>query len=68
MTGTIIKKTSQGYGFIREDGKPEDDKGVFFHSENVVGTTFDELNEGNKVSFSVAQGDKGPFATDVTLV
>lgn len=65
MTGIIIKLTDRGFGFIREDGKPESDKGVFFHSENVVGTTYNELREGEAVSFEMTDGPKGPAAVNV---
>lgn len=65
MTGIIIKLTPRGFGFIREDGKPESDKGVFFHSENVVGTTYNELREGEAVTFEMTDGPKGPSAVNV---
>ena len=42
-TGTIKRLTDKGYGFI-DIGGPKD---LFFHSSAVVGTTFNELREGD---------------------
>ena len=63
MTG-IIKRlnTEKGFGFITPDGG---DKDVFFHSSSLVGVTFVELHEGDKVSFETEQSEKGPRATNV---
>lgn len=63
MRGTIIRKRSEGYGFIKPDDGGKD---VFFHATSVVDVTFDELQEGDTVSFDIEQGDKGPAATNVT--
>jgi len=55
---------AKGYGFItRESG---DD--VFVHFREIVGDGYKTLNEGDKVSFEVTQGPKGPQATKVTKV
>ena len=63
MTGTIKKKVEdRGFGFISREGEAKD---LFFHSKNVVGTTFEELREGDAVTFDVVQGDKGPAAENV---
>ena len=52
---------SKGYGFItREDG---DD--VFVHYSSIQGNGFKTLVEGDKVSFDIEQGDKGPKAVNV---
>lgn len=66
MTGTIKKKIEdREFGFIAvEDGS----KDVFFHKDALVGVTFAELNEGDKVTFDVEQGPKGPAAKNVTKV
>ncbi len=55
---------SKGYGFIsRESG---DD--VFVHYSDIQGGGFKSLREGQKVEFSVEQGDKGPKATNVSAL
>ncbi|MCU0678498.1 MAG: cold shock domain-containing protein [Candidatus Pacebacteria bacterium] len=62
MTGSIVRKTDKGFGFIKPDDGGND---VFFHAQNVVDGVFDELNEGDKVTFEIEQGPKGPAAKDV---
>ncbi len=62
MTGVIKKKTDKGFGFITVAGQ---DKDLFFHSKSLVGVTFDELNEGDTVSFEVEDSPKGPNAVNV---
>lgn len=62
MTGTIVRKTDKGFGFIQPDDGGKD---VFFHAQNVVDGLFDELAEGEKVAFEIEQGPKGPAAKDV---
>jgi cold shock protein len=59
--GTIKKIVDKGFGFI-STGK---DKDLFFHSSQVVGASFEELREGQKVSFTEGQGQKGPQAENV---
>ena len=54
---------SRGFGFIVRDGQEKD---LFFHSSALVGVTFDDLREGDKVTFEEIQGDKGPAATNVS--
>ncbi len=62
MNGVIKKKTDKGFGFITSQGM---DKDVFFHSKALVGVSFEELNEGDQVSFEVEQSPKGPNAVNV---
>ena len=62
--GTIKKLTDKGFGFISTGG-PKD---LFFHSKSLQGVTFEELSEGQKVSFTEGQGPKGPCAENVRLV
>ena len=62
MTGTIKTLTDRGFGFIAREGETKD---LFFHSKDLNGVTFDELKQGDTVSFEVAQGDKGPSAVNV---
>lgn len=60
--GTIKKLiTDKGFGFI------EGDRGeLFFHHSAVQGATFEELREGQKVTFTEGRGPKGPRAESVT--
>ncbi len=59
--GTIKKVTDKGYGFI-ETG---DGKDMFFHMSNLDGVRFDDLYEGQRVSFTEGEGPKGPRAENV---
>ena len=62
-TGTVKWFNSEkGYGFITpEDGS----KDVFVHFSGIEGTGYKSLEEGQKVEFTVTQGQKGPKATGV---
>jgi len=62
--GTIKRLTDKGFGFI-DTGSGKD---MFFHMSAVEGTTFDQLQEGQKVSFEAGQGPKGPRAEQVRLI
>ncbi|MEA2092827.1 MAG: cold shock domain-containing protein [Patescibacteria group bacterium] len=64
MEGTIKTLTERGFGFIEREG--EDD--IFFHSNDLVDTQFDDLKVGDKVSFEVTQSNKGPKASNVTRI
>ncbi|HDN26434.1 MAG TPA: cold shock domain-containing protein [Thioploca sp.] len=55
---------SKGYGFIERDGDNEPD--VFVHHSSIQGDGFKSLQEGQKVTMAVTQGQKGPQAEDVT--
>ena len=59
--GTIKKLTDRGFGFI-DIGT---DKNLFFHSSNLEGVSFDDLQEGQQVSYTEAHGEKGPQAENV---
>ncbi len=59
--GTIKRLTDKGFGFI-EDGS---DKDMFFHSSSLDGVSFEELHEGQRVSYTEGQGPKGPRAENV---
>lgn len=59
--GTIKRLTDKGFGFI-DDGSGKD---MFFHMSNVEGVRYDDLHEGQKVSFTVGEGPKGPRAENV---
>ncbi|MFH1533392.1 MAG: cold shock domain-containing protein [Nitrospirota bacterium] len=57
--------TDKGFGFISREGEEKD---LFFHSNELVDVEFNDLNEGDKVTFEVADGPKGPNAIKVSLV
>ncbi len=63
MKGTIKRLTDKGFGFIAPEGQ---DKDVFFHSSALVDIVFDELREGDTVSFEIEDSEKGPRAVNVT--
>jgi CspA family cold shock protein len=61
-TGTVKWfNTSKGYGFIGREGADD----VFVHYSSIRGEGFKNLEEGQRVEFSVEQGTKGPQAADV---
>ena len=64
MTGTVKTKTTKGFGFIARDGETKD---LFFHSNDLNGISFDELQEGTKVTFDIEEGPKGPAAKNVKV-
>ncbi len=64
MTGSIVRKKDNGFGFIKPDDGGKD---VFFHAQSLVDVAFDDLQEGDAVTFDVEQGPKGPAATNVRL-
>ncbi len=59
--GTIKKLTDKGFGFIKTSGT----KDLFFHSSSLDGVGFEELREGQKVSYTEGRGAKGPCAENV---
>jgi CspA family cold shock protein len=52
----------KGFGFIEQDGGGAD---VFAHYSNIATSGFRELQEGQKVTFDVTQGQKGPQAENI---
>jgi CspA family cold shock protein len=62
--GKIKKLTDKGFGFI-STGTGED---MFFHSSNLEGVTYDQLREGQRVSYNVGRGPKGPRAENVKVI
>ncbi|KAA1258993.1 Cold shock protein 2 [Rubripirellula obstinata] len=61
--GTIKRVTDKGFGFI-DTGSEKD---LFFHSSNLEGVQFDDLREGQRVTYSEGRGPKGPCAENVQL-
>jgi CspA family cold shock protein len=62
--GIVKKLTHIGYGFI-DIGSERD---LFFHSSSLEGVTFEELREGQKVSYTPGRNPKGPCAENVKPV
>ena len=56
--------SSKGYGFIQRDAGGD----VFVHFNSIVGEGFKNLAEGQRVEFTVEQGQKGPAAVEVTAI
>jgi len=54
---------SKGFGFIEQDGGAKQD--VFVHHSAIQGDGFKSLQEGQKVTMDVTQGQKGPQAENV---
>ena len=55
---------SKGYGFLAREGGAD----VFVHFSAITGDGFKNLEEGQKVEFTVEKGPKGPQATNVVVV
>lgn len=62
--GTIKKLTDKGFGFINVGNN----KDLFFHSSSLQGVRFEELREGQRVSYTEGRGQKGPCAENVKLL
>ena len=62
MNGTIKKLTDKNFGFIAAEGEEKD---LFFHGNSLVDVEFDELKEGDTVSFETETTPKGPAAINV---
>lgn len=60
--GTIVRVTDRGFGFIAREGEKKD---LFFHSTEVKNARFDDLREGDTVTFDLVDGPKGPSAVNV---
>ena len=59
--GTIVR-LNNGFGFIKQEGKDTD---LFFHSNELKNVQFNELNEGDELTFEIAEGPKGLNAVNV---
>jgi cold shock protein len=65
VTGTVKWfNETKGFGFIEQESGPD----VFAHFSAIAGSGFKTLAEGQKVQFSITQGQKGPQAENIVPV
>ncbi|MFC1852385.1 cold-shock protein [candidate division CSSED10-310 bacterium] len=66
MAEGVVKwfNEKKGFGFIEQ----EDGTDVFVHYTGIAGTGFKSIREGDRVSFDIEQGEKGPAAKNVKVV
>ncbi|MEJ2283444.1 MAG: cold-shock protein [Desulfobacterales bacterium] len=66
MAEGVVKwfNDSKGFGFIEQEDGPD----VFVHHTAINSSGFRSLNEGDRVTFDIEQGEKGPAAANVTVV
>ncbi|MCP5326450.1 MAG: cold-shock protein [Oceanospirillaceae bacterium] len=64
-TGTVKWfNEAKGFGFIEQESGPD----VFAHFSAITGSGFKTLAEGQRVSFTVTKGQKGPQAENIVLI
>ncbi len=66
MANGVVKwfNDKKGYGFIEQEDGPD----VFIHHSGINGDGFKSLSEGDRVTFDIEEGQKGPAAVNVTVV
>ncbi len=65
VTGTVKWfNETKGFGFIEQENGPD----VFAHFSAISSSGFKTLNEGQKVEFTVTQGQKGPQAENIVAI
>ena len=65
VTGTVKWfNESKGFGFIEQQSGPD----VFAHFSAISGSGFKTLAEGQKVEFTITQGQKGPQAENIVVI
>jgi CspA family cold shock protein len=66
MTNGTVKwfNSKKGYGFIEQEDGPD----VFVHHSGINASGFKTLYEGDRVTFDIEKGTKGPSSTNVTVV
>ncbi len=64
-TGTVKWfNSTKGFGFLQVEGN----KDVFVHYSSIQGEGYRSLEEGQKVEFTMGEGEKGPVAQEVVLI
>jgi CspA family cold shock protein len=66
MVSGVVKwfNNQKGFGFIQQENGPD----LFVHYSAITGNGFKSLEEGERVTFEIGQGKKGPVAINVSKV
>lgn len=63
--GVVKTVTDRGFGFIKQEGGEKD---IFYHESSLTGELAErKLKVGDKVTFDIEEGQKGPNATNIKL-